>query len=264
VRALLDPTGRPAPDDDPAPARPFEPLARLHWQPERRAVWAIAVAVLLVGAGTLWWVLSSRPRDVAVHESGATPVAASLGASPGAPGPVGSAAGSASGPAAGSASGPAGSARASPSTAALLLVDVAGRVRHPGVYRLPSGARVVDALRAAGGALPGVSTASINLAAPLHDGEQVAVGVPGAGQPSPPDGSGTADGSAGAAGSGAVDLNTATLEQLEALPGVGPVLAQNVLDWRAAHGRFSSVNQLTEVSGIGPAKFAVLKPLVIV
>ncbi|MCU1658655.1 MAG: ComEA family DNA-binding protein, partial [Pseudonocardiales bacterium] len=138
-----------------------------------------------------------------------------------------------------------------------LVVDVAGRVRHPGLYRLPEGSRVYDALRAAGGALPGVELASLNLAARLTDGQQVAVGRPGASPTSAPSGGAVSGGQP-------VNLNTASLDQLESLPGVGPVLAQNILDWRAGHGQFSTIDQLREVTGIGAVKFAALRPLVTV
>lgn len=148
---------------------------------------------------------------------------------------------------------------------ASVVVDVAGKVRHPGVYELPAGSRVDDAVRAAGGPRRGASTLSLNLAEVLSDGEQVLVGVPGAtpvaAVPAPPAGSGDAGGT-GDTASAPVDINTATLEQLDTLPGVGPVLAQNILDWRAAHGQFTAVDQLQDVSGIGPAKFAELKGLV--
>ena len=137
-----------------------------------------------------------------------------------------------------------------------VVVDVAGKVRRPGVYELPDGSRVIDALRKAGGALPGVPLTSVNLAAKLADGQQIVVGVAGA-APAP-----AAGGSAGA--TGPVSLNTATLEQLDALPGVGPVLAQNILDFRTAHGHFDRIEQLNDVTGIGPAKFASLKDLVTV
>jgi competence protein ComEA len=141
-----------------------------------------------------------------------------------------------------------------------VLVDVAGKVRHPGVYRLGVGARVIDAVRAAGGALRSRDTATLNLAAPLTDGEQIVVGAAAATIAGAPAGASSASGS-GSAGA-PVDLNTATLEQLETLPGVGPVLGQNILDWRDAHGRFTSVNQLRDVNGIGDTRFAQLQPLV--
>jgi competence protein ComEA len=121
------------------------------------------------------------------------------------------------------------------------------------VIRLAAGARVVDALRAAGGVRPGVDTTALNLARLLVDGEQILVAVPPAAGPSPP-GSVSGPGAAG----GLLDLNAATLEQLDELPGVGPVLAQRILDWRQENGRFSAVDELQEVPGIGPAKFAAL------
>jgi competence protein ComEA len=141
-----------------------------------------------------------------------------------------------------------------------IVVDVAGKVRHPGVYELKAGSRVYDALRAAGGPRRGVSTVSLNLAELLHDGQQVVLGGPptGGGSPTGP-GSGTSSD-----GATIVNLNSATLEQLETLPGVGPVLGQHILDWRDAHGQFASVDQLREVSGIGDVRFAQLQPLVTV
>jgi competence protein ComEA len=144
-----------------------------------------------------------------------------------------------------------------------VVVDVAGRVRRPGVVDLPVGARVVDALRAAGGAVPGTDLTSLNLARPLVDGEQVAVGVEpadAAQQPAPHPGAVQA--SPAPSPAEVVDLNAATLEQLDSLPGVGPVLAQRILDWRQEHGRFSSVEELGEVSGIGDARLADLRPRV--
>ncbi|MCW2604726.1 MAG: hypothetical protein JWN61_2861, partial [Pseudonocardiales bacterium] len=138
------------------------------------------------------------------------------------------------------------------SSASQVVIDVAGHVAQPGVYALPVGSRVTDALTAAGGALPGVDLSSLNLARLLVDGEQIAVGIIG-------DPAGGAAGSTGSAAAGPIDLNRATPEMLDALPGVGPVLAQNILDWRAEHGRFDSVDQLREVPGIGDAKYAQLK-----
>lgn len=140
--------------------------------------------------------------------------------------------------------------------AALLVVDVAGRVRRPGLVRVPAGSRVADALAAAGGTLPGVDLATINLARPVVDGEQILVGIAGAGT----GGAGSPGAPGGAAGP--LDLNAATLEQLEALPGVGPVLAQKILDWRTAHGRFSNVDELREVGGIGDKKYGDIAPKV--
>jgi competence protein ComEA len=126
-----------------------------------------------------------------------------------------------------------------------LVVDVAGRVRHPGLVRLQPGARVDDALRAAGGVLPGTSTGTLNLAAKVQDGEQVLVGEAATAGP--------------AGGSALLDLNTATAQDFDALPGIGPVLADRIVAWRTEHGRFGSVDQLREVSGIGESKYQSLK-----
>lgn len=138
-----------------------------------------------------------------------------------------------------------------------LVVAVTGRVRKPGLVRLPPGARVADALEAAGGVLPDTDLSAVNLARKVTDGELIAIGVPGVA---------AADGPAAGAGPGAgpVNLNTATLAQLDALPGVGPVLAQRILDHRARHGDFRSVGDLRQVEGIGDSKFAQLKDLVTV
>lgn len=150
-----------------------------------------------------------------------------------------------------------------PSAAAVLLVHVVGQVRRPGVVRLPPGARVLDAVKAAGGAIPSADLAHLNLARPVADGEQIAVPKPGEAIPaagaSQPVGKGSTG--VGAAG-GLVDLNTADASALDSLPGVGPVLSQRILDWRVEHGRFSSVDELGEVSGIGDKLLAQIGPKV--
>lgn len=151
-----------------------------------------------------------------------------------------------------------------------VTVHVAGAVPHPGVYALPATARVGDALLAAGGALPEADLDRLNLAARLADADRV--WVPRAGEP---DGAGQAGGGtggdAGAVGGGAggppttaglLDLNTATLAQLDALPGVGPATAQAIVSYRQRNGRFRSVTELLDVPGIGPARLEALRPLV--
>jgi competence protein ComEA len=147
-----------------------------------------------------------------------------------------------------------------------IVVSVSGRVRHPGLLRLPPGSRVGEAIDAAGGAEPDTDLTGLNLAARLADGEQILVGVPVPVTPpvsGPSAGAAQApSGSAAPAPSGRLDLNSATLEQLDQLPGVGPVTAQRILEWRTQNGRFAAVEQLQEVSGIGEARFATLRELV--
>ena len=150
----------------------------------------------------------------------------------------------------------------SPSAAAVaragsdVTVDVAGKVRRPGVTTLPAGSRVVDALRKAGGARGGVDLSSLNLARVLVDGEQILVGraVPAGGIAA-----GASTAAPDPVGS-LVNLNTASAEQLDTLPGVGPVTAQKILDWRSSHGAFSAVDELLEVDGIGDKTLADLAP----
>ncbi|QGV80682.1 ComEA family DNA-binding protein [Streptomyces ficellus] len=161
----------------------------------------------------------------------------------------------------GAASAPAAAAsRRPPAGTPPVVVDVSGTVRRPGVLRLPAGSRVADALRAAGGVRPGSDVTGLNRARVLMDGEHIVVGA----APAPP---GPVTGAPGAAvvggvPAGPVSLNTATVEQLDTLPGVGPVLAQHIVDHRTRHGGFRSVDELREVNGIGERRFADLQPLV--
>jgi competence protein ComEA len=136
-------------------------------------------------------------------------------------------------------------------TAPRLVVDVAGAVRRPGIYRLATGTRVDDAVAAAGGATAHADVTAVNLAAPLADGEQVVVPARG-----------TAGAVGGGSGSTVVDLNSATAEQLDALPGIGPSTAAKIVAYRQEHGAFHSLAELDAVSGIGPSKLAELKGLV--
>ncbi|WP_413809520.1 helix-hairpin-helix domain-containing protein [Streptomyces sp. OE57] len=165
-----------------------------------------------------------------------------------------------------------------------VVVDVTGKVRRPGLRELPPGSRVADALEAAGGVRPGADLSGLNRARPLVDGEQIVVGAPAAGPPAPgaapggsnppnapnaPNGPSALNGpnapnapaGPGAPG-GSISLNSATAEQLDTLPGVGPVLARHIIDYRTQHGGFRSIDELREVNGIGERRFADLRPLV--
>lgn len=193
--------------------------------PGRTGVGALLVVALVACLAAGFMVLRSRP----VPEV-SPPVRTSLPATATEPGQVSGGAGS---------------------PAATVVVSVGGKVRRPGLVTLPAGSRVADAVSAAGGALPGTDTGLLNLARRLTDGEQVLVGVNAA--VGDPVGGGAGAGSTGTGGR--LDLNAATLEQLDALPGIGPVLARRILDWRQEHGRFASVDQLREVSGIGERIF---------
>jgi len=137
-----------------------------------------------------------------------------------------------------------------------VVVDVAGAVRHPGVYHLSSGARVNDALRRAGGVTRRADLTQINRAAKLEDGRQVLVPArTPAGAASAP----AATGAAPAANAPPLNLNTATLEQLDGLDGIGPAMAQRIIDYRQAHGGFGSVEELGQVPGIGEKRLAALR-----
>lgn len=154
-------------------------------------------------------------------------------------------------------------------TTAVFVVDVVGAVRHPGVVSLPGTARVIDAVGAAGGALPNADLERINMAAHLVDGMRIA--VPRRGVPTDPAGPTGDNGAVGGSGDGAtptpgapLDLNAATQAQLEALPGIGPSLAQAIIQERDREGGFHSVDDLRRVRGIGDVRFAQLRPLVTV
>lgn len=136
-----------------------------------------------------------------------------------------------------------------------LVVDVVGAVRRPGLVRLPAGSRVAAAVAAAGGLARRAGRDGVNFAAPVVDGEQIVVPDRGAAAP-------VAGGGAGAA-SGPVSLSSATPEQLDALPGIGPVTAQKIVAYRAQHGAFHSVDELDAIPGIGPARIGELQGLVV-
>lgn len=150
-----------------------------------------------------------------------------------------------------------------PAIAATVTVHVVGEVRHPGVYALAGGARAIDAIEAAGGLLGDADQNAVNLARVVADGEQIAVPKVGDSPPAGAAGGGAA-GASGAVAGGKVDLNTATADQLDALPGVGPATAQKIIADRSSNGPFRTVEDLMRVSGIGPAKFDGLKDLVTV
>ena len=242
---------------EPTPGSPVPlapPPGRHPLRPAHLAVVVLVTAAALVG--TVLVLASAQPSTQQVDRTadvGEVTPAATAPATPAAATPTGSAAGDAAGDAAGVSEPTDGQmppAAAGPGPGADVVVHVAGKVRRPGVVRLPAGSRVIDAVEAAGGALPKARLASVNLARVLTDGEQVLVGLP-ASQP--------ASGSAGSATSSApqagatVDLNRASAAELETLPGVGPVLAGRIVAYRDENGPFISIDQLIEVPGIGPA-----------
>jgi competence protein ComEA len=237
---------------------------------------ALAVVVLtVIGAG--WWLgrpASSRPIETLIPFASTTVVAQpgddglALGPVTGAP--EVSSPGSEEGESAGSdgEEEPPGRTGAAVSEPAEVMVHVAGAVRLPGLVRLPAGSRINDAVEAAGGPTDDADLHQLNLAAPVLDGMQIRVPVAGeivaypAGTVAPGAASGSGTSGPGWGGSGdppgLVDLNRASAEQLEALPGIGPALGQAIVEWREAHGPFRSVDDLASVPGIGPAKLAAL------
>jgi competence protein ComEA len=201
---------------------------------------AVVAVLAVVGlVATCWYLVRSGGREVGAPVAVDTPHAA-LASPSGPPAAVGGA-----------------TATAAAAARSTVVVDVAGKVRRPGIAVLRSGARVVDAIRAAGGARPGVDLSALNLAQVLSDGEQVVVGSPGAPL------SGPVAALSGAPPTGRlVSLNTADETALESLPEVGPVTAQAIIAWRTEHGGFSAVSQLLDVDGIGDATLAKLTPYV--
>jgi competence protein ComEA len=210
----------------------------------------LVVLALLVAAAlalTGWWVVHAGDRGTFVAPVSSAPqplvsTAVSASPSPGGPSPPGTV--------------PAAAGSSSPSTT--IVVDVAGKVRRPGIATLPSGSRVVDAIEAAGGARRGVTLGSLNLARVLSDGEQVVVGLP------PPAGVAASVDSSATVGptTPMVNINSASQADLEELPGVGPVTAQAILTYRSENGAFTAVDQLLDVSGIGDATLAKIAPFV--
>jgi competence protein ComEA len=146
--------------------------------------------------------------------------------------------------------------RAEPPRARKVVVHVVGQVYEPGLYSLPEGSRVDDAIKRAGGPKPKAALVLVNLAAPVADGQQVV--VPSNREAAQALAGGSVAGGAG----GRVHLNSATLDQLDELPGIGPVTAQKILDYRSEHGAFGSVEELDAVPGIGPATLDELRDLV--
>jgi competence protein ComEA len=204
----------------------------------------VTVLVLLIALGlavTCWWVVRGSPSEIPAPAV-VTPGVATASSAPLVTGAPSGAAGT-----------------ADPTAAGSVTVDVAGKVRRPGIAVLDSGSRVVDALKAAGGARSGVDLSGLNLARVLVDGEQILVG-----EPAPVGLAASAVPSAGAPGGPLVNLNTASQGELEALPEVGPVTAQAILAWRTEHGGFTSVDELLEVDGIGDATLGQLAPYVTV
>ncbi len=232
-------------------------------------VTVVAVLVALGLAVTCWWVVRSDSGEVAAPVAGApagslvtadapvprpapTPAPATVPTT-GTTGTTGTSGTSGTTPR------PVGAAAGSPVAASSVTVDVAGKVRRPGIAVLGAGARVVDALEAAGGARPGVDLAALNLARLLVDGEQILVGVP-----TPRGLVASAAPAAGATAGPLVNINTASQAELETLPDVGPVTAEAIITFRTEHGGFTAVDELLEVTGIGDITLAKLAPHVTV
>jgi competence protein ComEA len=258
LRALLADSNRPVgwlpDDDDPPPeaapdtstedgetgqerlpagmGRHRAPGTATRWDPGRPGARALWVAGILAGLLLVAWTWLDRPSVEPARDPQ--------------PPAVGDPAGPPSSPA----------VEGAADVAPTVVVSVVGLVARPGLVTLPTGSRVADAVAAAGGLLADADPSTVNLAALVADGEQIAVGAAGAAP------AGSASGSGSAAGP--VNLNTATIADLDGLPGIGPVLAERIVDHRTAQGRFTSVDELNDVPGIGPAIYAGLADLVTV
>ncbi|MGJ9411287.1 helix-hairpin-helix domain-containing protein [Aeromicrobium sp. CF4.19] len=229
------------PEEPEGPAE--EPVAATHRafggrRPSLRPVHLRVVATLGVAAGVVltWWLLAERPEVAPVGEGVDLTSQGPGSTAGGEPVEDGEATGE-------------------------VIIDVAGKVERPGIVVLPAGSRVHEAIDEAGGISGKVDTTTLNLARVLVDGEQVLVGV----EPAAPSQGGSAGGGGSGDASGPqVNLNSATQEELETLPGVGPVTAESIITWRTENGRFSSVDDLLEVSGIGEKTLAELRERVAV
>jgi competence protein ComEA len=203
-----------------------------------RRVAGVLLACVALAAGVAWWRAGAAPASVPSAAPSTSPVAL-----------------------------PSAASTSTTTIGAAVVVDVVGAVRAPGVVKLPAGARVIDAIAAVGGATPNADLARLNLAAIVADGTRVAVPVIGAPAPAV-DPAAVTGGGAAPAGDGTsatqepVNVNTATVDQLDALPGIGPATAAAIVADRAAHGPFNTVEDLTRVRGIGDAKLAQLRDLI--
>lgn len=232
-----------------------------------RVVIAI-LTVFLVIAMAVWAPWSTGPHELEVPEARGAPEKSELPGTPG--GGLASAQPEVSTPTA-----PTGQATPVPTPVETVTIHVTGRVKNPGVYAVPAGSRVIDAIEAAGGATDKADLTRLNLARIVHDEEFLpvlaagedppdlltpAVGGPGTGAVTEPGGGGAAASGGGGAEVSAdvLNLNTATEEQLQTLPGVGPVMAERIVEWRTQNDGFRTVDELREVSGIGPKIFAKL------
>jgi competence protein ComEA len=218
-------------DRPPGLGRHRAPGPAVRWDPGRPGARSLWIAGLIAALVLVGWTWLDRPRVEPL------PAPASRSAEAAVPTPS---------PAVGEAAG----------TATAVVVAVVGQVARPGLVTVPTGSRVADAVDAAGGLLPGTDPGAVNLAAVVTDGQQIAVGAPAAG-------GGPATTEGGGAG-GPVNLNSATAQDLDALPGIGPVLAQRIVAHRDEQGPFRSVDQLDDVPGIGPTTAAELAELVTV